>query len=168
MNKYLTDRQWADYFLPDIKDILIHNTHHIIKVEVANDDQDTRQATDMIITVGSGDVAVRIRRDGYKQKYRDWTIRSFRRTGNKTELMKLREGFCRWYLYCWTENNQIIDWILIDLDIVRRSGLLDKKRYQISNWDGTYFIAISVKELKDNNCLVSDRSTKFQQMRLLG
>lgn len=158
--KYKEDRQWSDKFLPQIKTILLQHAIILLSANIADDKKDTEQATDMIISVDGGDVAVRIRRAGYYKKYRDWTIRSFRESGQETELSKLRKGHARWYLYLWTDDKEkIIDFIFIDLNRVREIGLLDKKRKHISNKDGTYFIAISIPELKKNNCLV----TKGQQ-----
>lgn len=158
MKSWQIDKKWSDKFLPEIKRILVKNAGAFLEVAIAPDEDDQEKATDLIVTVDSGQVAVRIRRDGYNKKYRDWTIRSYRTSGQKTELEKLQSGFARWYLYLWTEQDSVNDWILVDLDKARISGLLFKQRHQISNNDGTYFIAISISEIKRYGCLVSEFS----------
>jgi len=162
MKSWQVDKCWADKFIPEITKILTQNAGAFLDVAIANDQDDMEKATDLVVTVTSGQVAVRIRRDGYKKKYRDWTIRSYRNSGSKTELEKLRDGFGRWYLYLWTNNLMIVDWILIDLNRARESGLLFKKRHHIQNKnknggpDGTYFVAISIPEIKNHGCLVNE------------
>lgn len=151
------DWNWSNQFIPDIKKILTKNAQIFLNIEIANAQDDMERATDFIVTVSSGQVAVRIRRDGYSNKYRDWTIRSFRSSGTKTELEKIRQGFASWYLYLWTTNNQIADWVLIDLNKVRSKGLLDIPRKQIPNKDKqTYFIAVPINEIKQNGCLIDE------------
>lgn len=154
-NDVKKDWEWADTFLPQIVDILKSNAIYILEIRIADSDKDTKEATDLVISVTGGDVAVRIRRGKY-HKYRDWTIRSVRDSGAKTELNKLRDGFAKWYLYLWTDSENIVDWILVDLERSRSSGLLFKDRRNISNGDGTYFVAIPVNEIKRFNCLVSE------------
>ena len=156
MKSWQSDKSWADKFIPEIAKILTQNAGTFLGVSVASDQEDMERATDLVVTVIGGQVAVKIRRDGYKKKYRDWTIRSFRKTGSKTELQKLIEGFAQWYLYLWTDNEIITDWILINMDKVRATNLLYIPRRPFSNNDGTYFIAISVPELKKHSCLVDE------------
>lgn len=97
---------------------------------------------------------VRIRR--HDCDYRDLTIRSISRNGGKTELQKLREGFGDWYIYCWTnEKQQINEWMLINLNCVRESGLLGIYREDIPNGDGTFFRVVSFTELRLNKCITS-------------
>jgi hypothetical protein len=103
----------------------------------------------------SGEIAVRIRRANVR--WRDLTIRS--RIGHaKTEIHKIREGFGRYYLYCWTnESNIISDWILVDLNQLRESGLLENRK-EITNKDGyTAFINIPAIELAANGCLLASK-----------
>lgn len=150
-----SDKAWADKFLPDIIKILAKNAGEFIDIDEADIETDARMATDLVITIKGGQVAVRIRRNGYG-KYRDWTIRSRRDSGQKTELEKLQEGFARWYLYLWTTNSTIVDWILIDLNRVRDSGILQREYREISNGDGTHFIPIKTDTLKWHQCLIAE------------
>jgi len=144
--KWQIEKEWADRFIPEIKKILTSHAGLFVNVEISSDEIDQQQATDLIITIEGGQVAVRARR---QTNFRDWTIRSIVRTGNKTELQKIKEGFARWYLYLWTDNYKVVDWILIDLDKIRQDGILDKKRSHIPNGDGTWFIAIPTSEIKE-------------------
>ena len=107
------DWGWADQYIPDIKEILKTYAMHIVEFEVAPIDRDMTEGTDMVVRVSGGDVAVRIRRDDCR--FRDLTIRAWRKTGAKTEIDKIREGHIDFYLYCWTEQEYglIGDYILV-------------------------------------------------------
>ena len=125
-----------------------------ITIRTASDNEDKKQSTDYIVEVSVvGTVAARIRRN---TNFRDLTIRSVRTNGTKTELAKIKEGFARWYLYIWhDDNSKVLEWIIVDLDKVRSANLLDAERKTIMNKDGTTgFINITIKELKDANALV--------------
>lgn len=151
---YKVDRHWSDKRMAQVTKILKDNAMHIVKIEIAPETRDTKEATDLIIEVTGGSVAVRVRRSN--TRYRDLTIRSRRPSGIPTELHKLREGFCDWYLYGWTDNGHISEWILVDLNQMRNTELFDKARREISNPDrSSWFVAISLGELFANGCLTS-------------
>jgi len=143
---------WADSYLPEVEQILRENINLLVSIKIAPMEDDTQRATDMIIDIeGEGQVAVRLRR----LKFRDFTIRS--KAGGRTEIDKIRDGFARWYVYGWIENNMIDEWILVDLDQVRKENMLDNRR-TINNKDGiTGFISISLKELREKNCILSEK-----------
>lgn len=47
------------------------------------------------------------------------------------------------------EFHELAEWVLVDLDKLRETGLLDKQRKQFENRDGTTcFIAFGIKELE--------------------
>ncbi len=153
LTDYHKDRTWSDRYLPQVKEILQENLNKIVQVKIAGDKEDTTNATDMVIQLESGDVAVRIRRPDCK--FRDLTLRSSRESGTETELSKIKKGLPRWYLYGWTNDKQeIYEWILVDLNKVREKELWEEKRER-PNHDGTWFIAIPTKELYKEKCLVS-------------
>ncbi len=153
-SSYQVNRAFSDYYLPQVVEILKRNAVHIVTISVAPEEQDKRQATDMVIEVTGGRVAVRVRRAQYK--FRDLTIRSHSFGGRKTELEKLREGYGDWYLYCWaSDDGNIGEWILVDINKMRSSGILAAQRKQIPNGDGTFFVTISPKELCDGDCIVA-------------
>ena len=150
------DWDWSDGYLGEIAKILRRNAHRILSIKVAGCNKDLKHATDMVIAVEGGDVAVRVRRAEYRKKWRDLTIRSWRAGGIKTELHKIKEGAGDWYLYAWSDGDKrLSDWMLVDLNKVRESGLLN--RPERANKDGrTRFIAISDKELRRCGCMVSE------------
>ena len=146
------DKAWADAFLFDIEEVVRGLAGHIIEIRLGTDDEDRKEATDYVVHVASGTIACRIRRNC---SFRDLTIRASRPSGVQTELAKIREGWGRWYLYMWTERDEVVDWIFVDLDKLRASGLLGSAARQ-RNPDGVTFLPISVPKLTD--CLV-DRAT---------
>jgi hypothetical protein len=121
---------------------------------------DANEATDMISLVAKrdGGVAIRIRRHGYAEQYGyDFTIRTHRPNGVKTELAKiLDEGHGEYLFYGHAARGDaplLARWLLIDLrrlrgtimrfgwrEIVRR-GMARKRR----NPDGTRFIACDIR-----------------------
>jgi hypothetical protein len=131
------------------------NSISLIKIDVADEHADMKQATDFIVNVKGGTVAVRIRRSIGSQ-YKDLTIRSRRPYGTETELQKIRKGFADYYLYIWTQEEKVIDWWLVDINKIRSTGMLDKQRREIWNKDkSSAFIAIKEIELKSINALIS-------------
>lgn len=155
MNDYVKNREWANRYNEGIKEILKENLMHVISINIAPDAKDMKCATDLIISVNGGDVATRIRRAKYS--FRDFTVRSISKHNLKTELNKLREGFANWYLYLWTTDTSIDEWVLIDLNLVRKSGLLNDGRKSTINKDKTGFIAIKLWELINHKCIIKSK-----------
>ncbi|MDP2364517.1 MAG: hypothetical protein Q8M94_12210 [Ignavibacteria bacterium] len=162
MNYWEQDKKFADKYLPQITAILKDNAKHIVSIIIAPYEDDTLRATDYIIKVESGTVAVRLRRDSYYRKYRDWTIRSRRASGMETELIKLKKGFASWYLYGWTVQEDITAWMLIDLAKVRSKTILDMKWNEKDNHDGTHFIYIPAKFLKEQDCIIASNDIELK------
>lgn len=158
-----TNFTWQQKYESSIKAIIKRNLHHIVDVQVASFEKDTKQSTDMIVTVSGGDsIAVRIRR--YPCRYRDLTIRARAWNGGKTEIHKLREGFARWYVYGWVDSiGMISEWMLLDIDKLRDSSLLGDSNI-IMNKDGrTGFINLSLINLYDAQALVAARFVNYPQ-----
>jgi hypothetical protein len=153
MSQYHDDRAWSDLYIPQVKKILSTLIPHLISIRIASEEQDTREATDMVATFSTGKIAIRIRRPDCL--FRDLTIRSQRANGMKTELAKIREGYGTHYFYAWTTpSNTIGEWILVDLYQLRKSPLLDKPA--IPNTDKTtWFIPIKIAELREYDCLIA-------------
>ena len=108
----------------------------------------SEEMPELSFKINSGDIAVRIRRD---TNFRDITIRAFN-NGHKTELDKIREGYCDWYLYIWTQNNRIVEWIFLDVNLIRASGLFNNDRKVTMNKDNcTGFIIYTIYELSNIN-----------------
>ena len=147
---------WQSSYYPQIKSILIENLGKIVNINIADQEQDMKRATDFVITMTGGNVAVRIRRDGY-YKFHDFTLRSSKSSGYKTELQKIIEGYGDFYLYCWTVGDDIKKWILVNLEKLRASGVLNNPRKEIANIDGeSCFVAISLEEISDS--IIAERN----------
>jgi len=150
---YYTDRSFSDKYISQAFDILRSLPANLfVDFEEASFKADTKEATDVIaIANGRYRIPMRFRRS--HKAYRDLTIRSSRPTGIRTELQKIKGGFGDYYFYGWTEGDTVIEWMLVDLDKLRASGLLEKSRKEIRSPDGTYFIAINRNELEEHACI---------------
>jgi len=150
------DWYWQAGFLPEVSRLLLANAMYIFNVEVASAQQDMKEATDMLLSVaGQKKVAIRLRRAEYWK--RDLTIRSVRSSGMKTELEKIQAGHGDLYLYGWTHDLTISEWMLIDLHKLRASGLLAHYG-TIRNRDrATGFVAIPYYMLRDYGCVLNAR-----------
>lgn len=130
---------------------------YFLDFATADPKRDMEEATDLVLEINGGTMAVRIRR---KQFYRffDWTIRY--KIGNnniKTEIHKLREGFADWYFYGYSadDKSELAFWCLIDLYRVREEKILDKKRRIQPNVGGrTSFIGVPIHELNKAGTLI--------------
>ena len=158
-NKFQEQYDWQDKHIDEVIKILNKNLHLISEIRRSSFEEDTRFGKDIVLSFDSGDIAVRMRKDTI---YRDLTIRSYKDTGYKTEIDKIKEGYTKWYFYCWFENNIMVEWWLIDVDKIRNSNILDTilDKYNgkgISNKDGSYFIAINKEELISIDAIVDTR-----------
>ncbi|MCP4142520.1 MAG: hypothetical protein GY755_19960 [Chloroflexi bacterium] len=145
---------YSESRIDQVKMILQSHAMHIVSIDVATPDADMKQSTDLVVAVKAGSVAVRIRRP--YQHYRDLTIRAYC-GGKKTEVHKIREGFCKWYLYAWEGKGGILsEWILVDIDKMRSSGLVYQDKKIKMNKDGyTGFINYSLQELSNIDAIVA-------------
>lgn len=145
--------RWQEQQYSLIEKVLLRNAMHLIKIDVASQQDDMQRATDFVVTMRGGAVAVRIRKD---TKYRDFTIRAKMASGYKTELDKLRQGFGDFYLYLWTEHGALVEYWLMDLHRLRASGMLDGERNIKWNVDrGSAFIALSLAELQNAGAIMN-------------
>ena len=154
LSEWQKDKDWADQYFQAIEQVVKKVADKIITFTIAPEQDDISQATDYLITVEKGTIACRIRKPDCK--YRDFTIRSWRKSGSKTELEKIKEGFGRWYIYAWANNKYgFSEWVLLDLNNLRASPLLKTERKATPNTDGTTaFIAFSLPELYLWNIIV--------------
>jgi hypothetical protein len=131
---------------------------HLVELSIAPIEMDTKCATDFTVRLTGGDIAVRLRRP--ECQFRDLTIRALRDKGVKTELAKIKEGYGSRYFYGWVDSqDKIAEWILVDLNRLRKTSLLEKpliaNKDKDGKSDGTYFIAISLRELCNAKCLIA-------------
>ena len=109
----------------------------------------------MIINIrGKMSIAVRLRRPKYD--YRDLTIRAWREGNIETELQKIERGFADVYFYGWTNANMMIpEWMLIDVNRLRFSGLLAAYPITRNRDQRTGFIAIPHSALHEAGCVIA-------------
>lgn len=143
-------KAWADGYLPQVEIAVRAVAGQIIEIREGTEDEDRKEATDYVVHVASGTIACRVRDDC---KYRDLTLRASLPSGAKTELAKIKEGWGRWYLYMWVNGDRVDDWIFVDLDKLRASGLLEDKRRQ-RNPDGVTFLPLPAPKLVAAGCMV--------------
>jgi len=149
--------------LPELTAILRRHAMSVVRFDVADSEQDTKQATDLTITLTGGAVGVRVRRyASTSNQYRDWTIRCRSQWGYATEIDKLRAGWGDFYLYAWEDaDKRLTEYMLLDLAQVRSQGLLEPhNRYMAhpihnkGQHDNTAFYAIPAAELIAHSCVV--------------
>lgn len=156
LDTYEANSEWANGYKKAILAILAENAFVFLRFMEADQDTDRREATDYTIEVTGGTLATRIR--SADRDFRDLTLRT---SAKPSELDKIRGGFARWYLYCWTSpaSGSIVEYVIVDLDVCRSCGILATSRKQFRNGDGTHFVAINVNELRTAGCVVVDRVT---------
>jgi hypothetical protein len=122
------DKRWSDVFMPEIKSIL---GMHLLGE--APHEEDATRATDLIVLkMEAVRIAVRMRKKSYgiNPMYREeFTIRSERGSGTKTELRKVMEGFGDFLFYGFEhqEGGRLGRWTIVDLAIFR--GSMFEKTY---------------------------------------
>jgi hypothetical protein len=153
---------FAEAHMPAVKSALGELPSKIFfDIATANAQRDMEEATDLILSVSSGDIAVRVRRHkficGVYADKPDWSIR-IKNKGCKTEIDKLKEGFARWYFLGFSLDDRSIlaDWYLLDMDRIRRNNLMTRDYPVHDNYDGTVGKYIPVRVLSFNLCVVSE------------
>lgn len=138
---------------PVIKKIFIKNAHQFINFNEATKGEDLTQGFDCIINLESIKIALRIRH--YTCKYRDFTIR-WKNPNSiyQCEYEKIMEGKGDLYFYAWTnENDNINEYMIINLDLLRKSGIMNNEKPIKKNEDNTCFKVISIQELLKEKCI---------------
>lgn len=146
---YERDREWSDRFIPAMKQII---GPHLL--EPAPNEWDIGKATDLVVLQARNVcIAARVRRHGYADRYPfEFTVRSHRDSGARTELQKVVDGWGDWLFYAHSDaTERTFDrWWLVDLRAFRAALIRDARgeciRYsQKSNGDGTHFVAFDLR-----------------------
>lgn len=166
MSAYRTDRVWSDRFIPSIKNIVGPRL-----LEPSSIEQDCREATDLLVLKARDmRIAARMRRPGYATAYPfDFTLRSFRQSGAKTEFRKIYwEGWGDWFFYGHApyDGEDIARWWIIDLQEWRlqtwhsqyRAGKPDPR----DNGDGTYFVAFDLRKFNPSILVAGSDPVPFE------
>lgn len=118
MNDWRADKRWSDRFIPEIKG---HLGRALISESPAEEDAE-RNADLIVMTLKPWRVACRIRKHLYLGKYGgEFTVRSSRPAGTKTELTKIIEGWGDYMFYGFADPQEIslCQWFIGDLDAFR-------------------------------------------------
>ena len=117
MIDWKNSKRWSDRFLPEIKKVL---GEHLIGESPSEDDAERN--TDLIVLkLDAVRIACRVRRFEYICYSDEFTIRSGRPSGVKTELTKIIEGWGDYFFYGFSnqEETNLCMWTLGDLKAFR-------------------------------------------------
>lgn len=165
MPNWIDDKLATDPYLEHAREIIGPHLVHEAPLEL-----DRKENTDLLVLGREVRVAVRIRANRYEARYGDeFTLRSGRPSGAKTELQKVLDGFGDYFLYGFRskyEPGRLSSWVLGDLDVFRRwyaehedAGTPMQNRQGPVD-DRTWFRAFRIDELPDDfvierRCLVA-------------
>jgi len=115
LSNWQEDKKWSDKFINEIKSIL-----GIYLIGEAPAEEDAERNTDlMVLKMDAVRVGCRIRESEYLGRYgNEFTIRSGRPSGIKTELAKIIEGWGDYFFYGFV-SDKLIKWTLADLKVFR-------------------------------------------------
>lgn len=150
---YRIDREWSDRFIPAIKTIVGPQL-----IEIAPEDADLHEATDLIVfRARDAMIAARIRRRGFSSRWPfDVTFRLSRGSGRTTEFEKIRRRWGDLFFYGHEADESMVPaidlWWLIDLHELRyafqdeecRKAIRWEKR-QNNDAERTSFIAFDLR-----------------------
>jgi len=110
---FIFDSAWQEAYGDRVRAIV---GPHVL--EPSSFEVDTKRAADFVVK--NVTVACRLRRPGYERYHGQFTIRSVRANGVKTELAKIEEGWGDWLFYGHVDHDDLIQpWYLLDLHIFR-------------------------------------------------
>lgn len=156
MGSFEVEKAWADGHLDEINRVVRKLIGKIIDIVPTDLERDRTEAIDYEIKVPSGDIACRIRR-AERCRYRDLTLTALRPSGAISEVQKILQGHAGWYLYAWAQGGVFVDWMFIDLDIVRQRQLIQETlrlRQYRDLPDGNRFIYIPYQALDECGAVV--------------
>jgi hypothetical protein len=154
MSEWRSDKRWSDRFLPEIKGII--GTHLIAEPPY---EEDAERNTDlMVLRLDAIRIGCRIRKFKFASSYPDeFTIRTSRPSGAKTELGKIVEGWGDYFFYGFSDEreSELCSWALCDLKVFRSwfSRELTNKKGEMpgkqrTNHDGSSSFAVfNIKDL---------------------
>lgn len=152
MKAWERDKSASDVYLKEIKQII---GAHLIGEPPVEEDQERN--TDLIVLrMDAVRIACRVRTHDYlnKMNYRnEFTVRSSRPSGCKTELRKVIEGWGDYMFYGFgaADCSRLVCWNLLDLKVFRSAffdmGLKGRVPSPISNYDkSSSFIPFAISD----------------------
>ncbi len=149
------DKSWSDKFMQKLQMVA-----GLLITSPAPVADDAFKNTDMIVLVArSVRIACRIRRyEFYKSFPHDFTIRSARDTGTKTELSKILDGWGDYLIYGFSNQAEtnLEAWRVINLEAFRQN-FKSLPYSTLSNGDGTHFCAFDVRRMPPGIVVMQSR-----------
>jgi hypothetical protein len=121
-SRFDEQKSWSDGHIDEVNRVVRKVVGKIIDIIPTDPERDRLEGIDYDIKVAVGTIACRIRRAGYR--YRDLTMTSHKISGVRTETEKILSGSVGWYLYAWAADGRFREWMFLDLDKLRVSGLI--------------------------------------------
>jgi hypothetical protein len=161
MSHWEEDHAWSALFDRQVKMAI---GPHVIGNATVEEDRD--RATDLVLATERVRIACRIRRWS-KQSCDKWggqfTIRSHRVSGVRTELAKILDGWGDMFFYGWgcPQSVRLRDWYLIDLEVFRswysEAALRGSsvRAAPVKNHDGSSGDAFWIHQLPDGGVIAS-------------
>lgn len=154
MNDWKVDKKWSDQFIPEMKAIL----GYYLVGEAAQDEDAERNTDLMVYKMETARIGCRVRTREYMERYGDeFTIRSGRPSGVKTELAKIIEGWGDYFFYGFASvtPGHLEKWFLGDMKVFRLWFMREMARCGGSipgmaqhNRDGSSkFVAFTISDL---------------------
>jgi hypothetical protein len=161
MSSWTGDYKWAAIFDRQIKMAI---GPHVIGNASAEDDME--KATDLVLVTNRVRIACRMRRwdmNAHARYGEQFTIRSARESGTKTELSKILAGWGDLFFYGWGDprTRRLREWSLIDLSVFRQHHADSAAKGKCivagdkDNGDGTRFIAYWIPHLPEGGIVAS-------------
>lgn len=123
--RWAREKAWTDELKPQIDDIVEVWGGRLVQVLPATPEDDQQHGVDYYLKLNiRRDVAFRARRNIGQALRRDFTLRHSVPSGAPTETDKIIAGCVDWYLYTWVEQGTIIEWMLVEMAVVRRCELI--------------------------------------------
>lgn len=147
MRTFEIDKKWADKFNKQVKSIV-----GPLLLEEADFKTDAERVGDFSLVSRAGTtIACRIRKYSYLNRYKnEFTIRSHRDSGAKTEMAKIVDGYGTWFFYGFCDEKEenilcarILDFIAFRGRLIRRERDLWTTR---DNGDGTRFLSFKIED----------------------
>lgn len=140
MKSWEKDKKESDIYLGEIKQII--GMHLIGEPPI---EEDRERNTDLVVLkMDSVRIACRVRTEDYysqKDYKNEFTIRTSRPSGQKTELRKVIEGWGDYMFYGFGNGQMLICWHLLDLKVFRsyffNMAMRSKVPREIPNRDGS-------------------------------
>lgn len=160
IRNFKKDKSFSDQFIPQVKKILGEYL-----ITEATFSLDANEATDLLIMQAKDlRIACRIRRYGYYHKFpNEFTIRSIRDSGAKTEMEKITNGFSDYYLYghaskCQTkvEHYFVLDMRRFRSSLIRANDELKNKMYtKQKNTNENSFLCFDIRKFEPEMLIAS-------------